>query len=387
MSDDRIKISWDDIQAVPERPPVNEPPPSAGRETWGHVGTSVGGISGNQLHAGPIFNRAWFYLGVAGFLSGLLAWGVSEVVNPELHRQEATPAHVRQIEQQAAERTPNWKRLTPMEQVAVAMAMYASHVRLETGYWFAFIGAILAAGLGMAEGVVSRSGYQTLRGGALGLAAGALGGFLAGYFAQWLYASLQASQIPAPGISATQVLARSVGWALAGAMVGATFGLPHLSAKRAFLGIIGGLAGGLLGGMLFDFIAQASNAGTVSRCIGISAIGCASGLLISVAEQVAKSAWLQIEAGRLIGKQFILYRNPTRIGAATSNEVYLFKDPSVAPEHARIERRGSRYFLIDNGSATGTRVNRAIIRDHQLRNGDAVQIGETILRYGERRTD
>jgi len=113
-------------------------------------------------------------------------------------------------------------------------------------------------------------------------------------------------------------------------------------------------------------------------------IGLFSGLLISLAEQIAKSAWVKIEAGRLVGKQFIIYKNPTRIGALPENEIYLFKDTTISPQHALIEQRAGGRFLKNVGAPNATRINGQIVNDQKLRNGDAIQIGETVLRYGER---
>lgn len=391
MTDDKLRISWNDIDTVPDQvaPVAEATGSSAQRESWGHLGNSSargGQAPLSSVITGSILNRTWFYLGLAGLIAGTVAWGLQEVIplQTNLDSYAELEKYFEGIVETAKRRNSNWERMSQPEQEQILVSISKAKLRLSTAVWFALIGAVLATGLGMAEGIASRSGIKTTRGGIIGIVTGAIGGFLAGLFAQWLYTALLPDAGPKEGINATQVLARTAGWALAGGLVGSAFGLAHLSPKRCLLGIVGGLLGGAVGGVLFDTVAQAFESAVAGRCVGIISIGLASGLLISAAEQVAKSAWVQIQAGRLIGKQFVIYRNPTRIGALAANDIYLFKDTSVGAEHAQIQKRGNGYFIVDLGTPTGTRVNGRPIREARLSNGDSIQIGETVLLYGER---
>lgn len=388
MSNEKITISLDDIHGVPAQPaPDSSSPHSATmpQESWGRLSSTAVGTSHAHAKASLMY-RAWFYLGVAGLLAGLIAWGIQEAVpfNKEITTSDQLLEYIGELTREAERKYPHWASMSEETQQEVIGDLAARENRIRVGIWMAMIGSVLAIGLVLAETVVMRSWSLLGRGFAVGLLAGGIGGFLGGMLAQWLYATLSDTNSVSDGINATQILARSLGWALCGAFVGLSVGIPYLSPKRCTLGLVGGLAGGAIGGVLFDLVAQPSGSAVVSRAIGIVAIGCVSGVLISIAEQVAKSAWLQIEAGRLIGKQFILYRNPTRIGALPSNDVYLFKDPAIAPVQAEIQQRGAHRFLVDEGSQTGTRVNGRIVQEHRLRDGDHIQIGETVLCYRER---
>jgi pSer/pThr/pTyr-binding forkhead associated (FHA) protein len=53
--------------------------------------------------------------------------------------------------------------------------------------------------------------------------------------------------------------------------------------------------------------------------------------------------------------------------------------PSVAPEHARVFMHAQGYILQDLGSTTGSYVNGRRIREHLLKNGWRVQLGEVTL--------
>jgi serine phosphatase RsbU (regulator of sigma subunit) len=69
-----------------------------------------------------------------------------------------------------------------------------------------------------------------------------------------------------------------------------------------------------------------------------------------------------------------LERETFSIGRDPQNDVVL-PQPFVSRLHARIERRGGRYRLVDLGSRSGTTVNERPIQEHYLGEGDRIQIG------------
>lgn len=48
-------------------------------------------------------------------------------------------------------------------------------------------------------------------------------------------------------------------------------------------------------------------------------------------------------------------------------------EPLVSRAHARIERRGERYVVLDLGSTNLTRVNGEVVAERELRHGDEVR--------------
>ena len=56
-------------------------------------------------------------------------------------------------------------------------------------------------------------------------------------------------------------------------------------------------------------------------------------------------------------------------------------DEGVSKNHARIELRGERHFLLDQESLNGTYVSRRRVREHRLRHRDELRIGSTRLLY------
>jgi pSer/pThr/pTyr-binding forkhead associated (FHA) protein len=56
-------------------------------------------------------------------------------------------------------------------------------------------------------------------------------------------------------------------------------------------------------------------------------------------------------------------------------------DPNVSRRHAEIHPAGDGFIVIDQGSTNGTRVNGARISEHQLRDGDEVRFGNTVVHF------
>ena len=146
----------------------------------------------------------------------------------------------------------------------------------------------------------------------------------------------------------------------------------------------GGFLGGVIGGLLFDPIFLVIQNDTFSRLVAVTLVGGVIGAGTGWIESVAKTGWLRVVGGLIVGKQFIIYRNPTTIGSAPECEIYLFKDTRVGPRHAALHTIAGGFELEDLGSPTGTLVNGKAIRRTRLRNNDQIQIGMTTFLFQEK---
>jgi diguanylate cyclase (GGDEF)-like protein len=81
-----------------------------------------------------------------------------------------------------------------------------------------------------------------------------------------------------------------------------------------------------------------------------------------------------------LGKRFSLADGPVRIGRGAENDVVLHSD-SVSRRHAGIEVRDGSYHVLDMHSTNGTYVNDELVHDRQLRRGDQIKIGDTIMKF------
>lgn len=70
----------------------------------------------------------------------------------------------------------------------------------------------------------------------------------------------------------------------------------------------------------------------------------------------------------------------TTIGRLPECEVVL-SDPAVSRRHARIVRRDDAFVLTDLGSTNGTLVNGERVTERELRDGDRITVGATVLEF------
>ena len=83
----------------------------------------------------------------------------------------------------------------------------------------------------------------------------------------------------------------------------------------------------------------------------------------------------------LLGKSFALSAAPpgTTVGRGVDCTILLNSD-AVSRCHARFERRGDEWWVVDAGSTNGTYVNDEKVREAALRRGDRVHVGDTIFK-------
>lgn len=56
-------------------------------------------------------------------------------------------------------------------------------------------------------------------------------------------------------------------------------------------------------------------------------------------------------------------------------------EPLVSRSHARIERRGGGFWVVDLASTNRTRVNDEVVAERQLRDGDEVRFARAVCRF------
>lgn len=68
------------------------------------------------------------------------------------------------------------------------------------------------------------------------------------------------------------------------------------------------------------------------------------------------------------------------VGRANDCTIVL-ADPNVSRRHAEIRPSGDGFVVVDLGSTNGTKVNDARVAEHQLREGDEVRFGNTVMHF------
>ena len=192
---------------------------------------------------------------------------------------------------------------------------------------------------------------------------------------------------PAPFFIGFTII-RSLGWAIFGAALG--FGMNVIKSTKAQrrASVMGGTVGGVLGGLLFDpinrFLIPSVEQGDVMRLVGFCVVGLCVGIFVALSERLGRDGWIRVLTGPLRGKAFILYHNPTVIGASPTANIYLFKDPKIAPEHVALQRVGNGYELIQSRGDAPVSVNNLPVHRRRLVSGDQIIVGDTILLFEER---
>ncbi|HYL07862.1 MAG TPA: FHA domain-containing protein [Candidatus Udaeobacter sp.] len=91
-------------------------------------------------------------------------------------------------------------------------------------------------------------------------------------------------------------------------------------------------------------------------------------------------AELAIEAGPDAGHTHRAGDHAVRLGRSPDNDVIL-RDPATSGHHARLERRGEQFWIVDLGSTNGTFVNGEAVQEKQLNTGDRLTIGQNAVHF------
>jgi hypothetical protein len=255
------------------------------------------------------------------------------------------------------------------------------------------LGMLVALGLCLVDSLWSlslRQGGQILLRVLVAVVVGCVGGLMGGILGSLLY------------IKTNLALFLIVGWTITGFLIGASIGIFEIlsslvrqqdmsgSRRKLVNGILGGTVGGILGGVLFTMLTvwmglfKGKDPWSPSA-MGFVALGMCIGLLIGLAQVIFKEAWIKIESGLRAGREKILSTGEITIGRAESCDIGLFGDNTIERLHARILKKGNDYYLVDAGTPHGTFLNgRHVSRPELLQSGDAIKVGNCVLRFGER---
>ncbi len=196
-------------------------------------------------------------------------------------------------------------------------------------------------------------------------------------------------------MSGLDVLARSLGWAAVGALLGLALGAVRKSWQGALHSGLGGLLGGAIGGLLFDTAAPLlgmvltmglAEPGLGSRLIGLTLMGALIGLFSMLAEQLLAPAVLKVvSSGRMEGREFTIDKPLVTVGRDERCDVALYYDREVWMRHAVLRWEDGGYAIVPEGKAF-VQVNNQPVRHRRLKDGDFITIGQTRLVFRSRKT-
>jgi hypothetical protein len=346
---DVLRITLEDLAEAAPAPSALATSQPPGAKSYGNIHEPADPTILTQEKC-SIFLKAWVYLGLAGFFGALLGWASAEpfFVDGQGFR---------------------WGNILILPVIVATMCI----------------------GFAVAESIVERSLRKGLIRVGISIPLGVALGFFFNLVANIIY-DIGLSLCGAAGVQTFHNpavwIVRGIAWAVFGVAGGIVYGIVGKSAKKIGYGALGGAIGATIGGLVFDpisfgvekYLHHAS--GTLSRAVGFTILGMATGIAMGLVESALKDRWLYVTAGPLAGKQFILYKPVTVMGSAQTSDIYLFKDLEILPAHATLSQKGDRVYVNAEGPVymAGSR----IYNSRMLENGAVLQIGRYSFRYQEK---
>jgi hypothetical protein len=270
----------------------------------------------------------------------------------------------------------------------------------------AIMGALIG---GLTVGFADRwtSDRVVMRWVAVGVLLGAVAGTLGGVIYLPILAGVMQSNTSGFG----RILGRPLTWLIAGGLIGLATGLRWfgINRLRCVHALLGGLVGGGLGGLLFTFLG--SDEFFQALAFMISGMGITLGVtlapvllrdgvlrFISSADPRAQNKygspqqeWVIQEGDRFVFGSQGADRNMTLYARAV--DVYL-PDARVAKQHAMLFAKCKRFYIQQHPENVGPQgqplatlqVNNAnVISTTELRDGDEIILGQTLLQFASRK--
>lgn len=232
-----------------------------------------------------------------------------------------------------------------------------------------FFGLAFGAVDGIAGGVTARKWMGLLTGALVGLGAGALGALVG----QAVYLAIGQAFVQTQAEAATGLpLARGLGWAFMGTIIGAGEGFRLKSGKRAGIGALGGLVGGLAGGLAVEFGTLLA-AAWWTRPAGSVLLGLLLAGGFALIERGFLLGTVVLVTGALRGREYPLPPGRTSVGSSVGDTISLVGYRDVEPGHATIV--GDRDGLRVRAGAGDVRVNEEAVTDSILKYDDVVDVG------------
>ena len=271
----------------------------------------------------------------------------------------------------------SWLLIEPLVAPQLERATSMSEVYPVDALFGALAGICIGAALGIAEGIIVRSGYQARRGGLIGAGAGIIGGAIGLVIGEMVFQPLKFLCF----------VGRSVGWAVFGAFLGIAEGITRRSWKGLRSAALGGTIGGAIGGFMFDLVALFTvllfRSDALSRGVALIILGACIGLWIVLIERVLAPATLKIVSGRFEGREFLLDKPRLTLGSNERGDIAIFGDPQIRGHHATLHHEG-RGYVIEAEAGAPVMVNKQPATRQALGNEDELIIGQTRLIYRDK---
>ncbi|MCC7355580.1 MAG: FHA domain-containing protein, partial [Anaerolineae bacterium] len=111
---------------------------------------------------------------------------------------------------------------------------------------------------------------------------------------------------------------------------------------------------------------------------GVNTVAVGQGYAGDRGEVSVAGAWLVMEGLPRPGYRYDLRADVVTLGRSTDCDIVV-DDPAVSRQHARIQRQGTQFYLMDMGATNPTKVNGSPAGRVRLMDGDRFEVGRTVL--------
>ena len=240
----------------------------------------------------------------------------------------------------------------------------------------ALYGMCFGVAFGSVDGITGGIGARKWKGLAVGAVAGIVAGGIGALVGQSIYLGLGQRAFQSPEAHPVGfVIARGLGWAVMGVIIGVIEGLRFRSGKRAAVGALGGLAGGLFGGVLIEYGMIVLAGAWWVRPAGSVLLGLALAAGFAAIERTFLLGTLSLVTGPLRGREYPLPPGRTTIGSSLADTISLVPYGDVSARNAIIvgDREGLRF---ERGGAEGdVGVNEEPVDRVYLKYDDVIHVG------------
>ena len=278
-----------------------------------------------------------YFLGVFGAIGGLIGWQVSNLTGLSFSRN-----------------------------------LYLNEVLVG-----GLIGFCVGLLIGFAGSVSTRNLIQISRSSLVSGLLGLIGGGVGLPLAEFLFQTLGG-----------EPWSRSIGWGFFGLLIGTAAGVT--GGTQMWKGALGGAMGGVFGGGLLEAMMARLENPLLGKAVGLILLGAAVGIFIAFIVYLLTTAWFSVESGKLKGSDIILDKfikadGPSvYIGSNPLKSDIVFPDPDIDPQHALLSSTGN-YFTLKDISLKGTFVDGKPIKVARLGDNQVIQMGNTRIKYHEKR--
>lgn len=206
-----------------------------------------------------------------------------------------------------------------------------------------------------------------------------LGGAAAGLLGQAVF--LASGDAAGAGLLLAMTL-RTLGWGLAGAVVGATPGAVQQSPRLTADGARGGALGGLAGGALFEATLRIWGSAGLPRLVALASLAVAIAWMVRAVRELNKAAWFTIQKGGPVGKALLLSKDVTSLGSHYQDDVCVRAATPGQPRREALVIRHGQSWILEALPGVDITLNDRKVERAPLASGDIVGVGAALLRFG-----